>query len=171
MLPVRSAIADSAWSTLLDIQRNLNRLLNERFPFGGRMWDFGRAWESGERWVPAMDIVETDDEYRVQLEVPGVAPEEIEVRVDGNTLTVSGEKRYSSGEERRGEGYTFVERAYGRFARSLRLPRTVDAERITARYDRGVLTLVVPKNGTSQSRRIPVTVAPEGREIESGEER
>ena len=102
---------------------------------------FGR--EEGEepaprRWMPALDVTETQDAYHIDVEVPGLRPEDINVTVDQGVLTIQGERRYGS------------------FRRSISLPRDVDASRIQANYDNGVLRLEVPKTESSQPKRIEV---------------
>jgi HSP20 family protein len=105
--------------------------------------------------APETDVVETEKEIRVVTEMPGLRPDDVEVDVENNVLTIRGEKR----EERtEGEGgkYHLAERRYGTFARSFVLPRDVDAERIEAAFDQGVLTVRIPKSERAQRRRIQV---------------
>jgi HSP20 family protein len=105
--------------------------------------------------APETDVVETEREIRVVTEMPGLKPEDVEVDVENNVLTIRGEKREERGE---GEGgkYHLAERRYGTFARSFVLPRDVDADRIEAAFDQGVLTVRIPKSEKAQRRRIQV---------------
>jgi HSP20 family protein len=108
------------------------------------------------RWIPAVDIVESDSHYVLRADLPGLAEDDINVEFDDTVLTVSGERR-SEREENRG-GYRRVERSSGSFRRSVRLPEGVDAEAITASFDRGVLEVTVPKPEQRKPRRVQVTV-------------
>jgi HSP20 family protein len=106
------------------------------------------------RWMPALDVTETKDAYQIDVEVPGLRPEDINVTVDQGMLTVQGERR--SEEEKGDRSYHRVERRYGSFRRSISLPRDVDASKVKANYDSGVLRLTVPKTAGSQAKRIEV---------------
>lgn len=106
------------------------------------------------RWMPALDVTETKDAYQIDVEVPGLRPEDINVTVDQGMLTVQGERR--SEEEKSDRAYHRVERHYGAFRRSISLPRDVDASKVKANYDNGVLRLMVPKTAGSQAKRIEV---------------
>jgi len=108
-------------------------------------------------WSPPMEVAETEDAYIVRLEVPGVRPEDIEVTLTGNTLTIKGKRERS--EEQKGETYHLIERAYGEFVRSFTLPSTVDPEGISADYKDGVLELRLPKTQKELPRRIPINRA------------
>jgi HSP20 family protein len=103
-------------------------------------------------------VEEREDAIRLAVEVPGVAPEALDVTVDDGVLTVSGERTVARAAN--GRAAYRLERRHGRFARSLTLPRTVDPERIAARYEHGVLHLELPKRPEAQPRRIAVTAAP-----------
>ncbi len=105
---------------------------------------FGRFWEpdAGD-FKPSVDIKETDDQLLVNAEVPGLAPEDLEVTLTGDVLTIKGEKRQES--EREESGYHLVERRYGSFQRSFKLPAEVDREKLKASHRDGVLTVTLPK--------------------------
>jgi len=103
---------------------------------------------------PAVDVHEEKDAIVVRAELPGVKREEIDVSVDGNVLTLKGERKLEKEEE--GKRYHRVERAYGSFVRYFQLPTTVDAERIEAKLADGVLTLRVPKKEAVKARKINV---------------
>lgn len=106
-------------------------------------------------WVPPMDVVETADEVLCYLEVPGITPDDIELRVQDNMLVVAGEKKAGTEEQKEG-GFRSVERSYGRFERSFTLPRSIDTNHVTARHENGVLTIVLPKVEASKPRRIQI---------------
>ena len=118
--------------------------------------------------APETDVVETEREIRVITEMPGLKRDNIEVDVENNVLTIRGEKR----EERtEGEGgkYHLAERRYGTFARSFVLPRDVDAERIEAGFDQGVLTVVIPTSERARRRRIEVGASEGSPQVSQGQ--
>ena len=100
-------------------------------------------------------MAEHDDAIVVKAELPGLNPDDIEVSVHGNTLTLSGEKKESS--EDKGDNYYHVERRYGRFHRDVLLPAEVDAEKVEANYKDGVLTITVPKTEEAKPKKIKIT--------------
>ena len=102
---------------------------------------------------PTMDVEETKDAYLVRFDIPGIKDEELKIEVKDNTLFVSGERKR---EEKTNGEYVRYERFYGRFERALTLPRNVDADKIDAQYDKGVLTLAVPKIATATTKTIEV---------------
>jgi HSP20 family protein len=105
-------------------------------------------------WAPPLDVQEDEDRFAIRMDLPGITPEDVQVTFENGVLTVSG-KREMSAEE---QGATFhrIERSYGSFARSLRLPRTADGERIEAAFDNGVLSITVPKAEAAKPRTIEV---------------
>ena len=109
----------------------------------------------GGSWYPALDIAEQDDGVVVKAELPGLKAEDIDLSVDGNSLTISGEKKDCS-EEKDGS-YYHVERQYGTFQRTITLPSEVDSDKIKATYNGGVLTVHLPKSESAKPRRIRVT--------------
>jgi HSP20 family protein len=125
--------------------------------------EFGRLFDSllGDysedqvrQWTPAMDLVEGDDHFLLKADLPGLGEEDVAIEVRDNTLRISGERR--SEHERKERGFHRVERAYGRFSRSLTLPEGVDGNAISARFDRGVLEVRVPKPEERKPRRIEI---------------
>jgi HSP20 family protein len=110
-----------------------------------------------EGWEPSLDIYEDKDKITVRAEVPGMRKEDINISVEQNTLSISGERRQ---EEKRGEGDTFrSELFYGRFQRSITLPQPVDSGKIQATYKDGVLTIVCPKSEEAKPKQIEVKSA------------
>ena len=106
-------------------------------------------------WVPAVDIREEDNQFLVVADIPGVAPEEIEVKMENGMLSIKGERKEEHKEEK--EGYRRIERSYGLFHRRFTLPETADPEGITAKSNNGLLEVVIPKReAPAQSRRINV---------------
>jgi HSP20 family protein len=130
----------------------MNRLINSLF-------DSATAPVSGattRRWLPATDLIESETHYVLRADLPGVSEDDISVELDHDVLTISGERKAQQ-QERKG-GYVRVERATGSFRRSLRLPEGVDAEAITAGFDRGVLEVSVPKPEQPKPRKVQITV-------------
>jgi HSP20 family protein len=136
---------------LQSIQSEMNRLFNTFFepPAGGN----GSVMR---RWSPAMDLVETQDQYVLKADLPGVSEGDVKIELDDNVLTVSGERKAAHEEAK--EGYFRVERAYGSFSRSLTLPEGVDADAISASFDRGVLEVRVPKPEQRKPRKVEIAV-------------
>jgi HSP20 family protein len=120
--------------------------------FRGWMWRPG-AEETG--WMPAVDVIEKDDKFLVKAELPGMKEEDIDVSVVGDTLTIKGEKKSES--EVKEENYYRSERAYGSFYRSIPLPSTVDADKIEANYEDGVLEVTIPKMPEVKPKKIAVS--------------
>jgi HSP20 family protein len=108
------------------------------------------------RFAPATDLIESDSHYILRADLPGLSEDDVNVELDGNVLTVSGERR-SENEDRKA-GYYRVERSYGSFRRSVRLPEGVDAEAITATFDKGVLEVAVPKPEAAKPHKVQITV-------------
>src|SRR5919202_1536855 len=115
------------------LQNEMNRLFNTVFdtPLPGN------AGSTMRRWMPAMDLVETDDHFVLRADLPGLSEEDVKIEVEDDVLTISGERR--SEHETKKEGYHRVERAFGSFSRSLTLPNGVDAGAVEAAFDKGVL--------------------------------
>jgi HSP20 family protein len=113
----------------------------------------GRAF-SRNAWVPALDVRETDDRFELSLDLPGIDPDAVSVSFEDGMLTVSGKREFA--DENKGETWHRIERGFGTFARSVRLPRTADPDRIEATFDKGVLTIAVPKAEAAKARTIEV---------------
>lgn len=106
------------------------------------------------RWVPAMDLVEKDEQLILRADLPGLERDDVDIEVKDGVLTVSGERKVE--DEQKADGYYRVERAYGSFARTLSLPEGIDAERITADFDKGVLEVRIPKPEERKAHRIRI---------------
>lgn len=118
----------------------------------------GRVEESnGNYWIPAMDAWETEHAFQVQLDLPGVTPEQVDVSFDKNELTVRGTRSDTRPTDNEGEKRVFfTERVVGEFTRTLRFPQYVEAAKIEARFENGVLTVTVPKSEAAKPRKIQV---------------
>ena len=134
---------------LMSIQNELNRLFGRTYGGSGE----GAGTTSGA-WVPPLDIYETEDRFVVTVELPGVAAESVDVSIEDSTLTIRGERSFYSDVPE--EAFHRVERRYGPFGRSLTLPQTADPARIEAGFDRGVLTIEVPKAEQAKPKRIEI---------------
>ncbi len=136
--------------------REVSRLRNEM----DRLWDdyFGPGRRAlrplEEAWLPAVDVSETGDKITVKAEIPGMEAKDIEISMVGDTLTLKGEKKAER--EEKEENYHMVERSYGSFSRSMKLPATVDADKVEATYKNGVLTIVLPKKEEVKPKAIEI---------------
>ena len=130
------------------LQSEMNRLFNTVFDSPG-----GNAGTL-RRWMPAMDLLETDEHFVLRADLPGMSEEDVSIELEDSTLTISGERKAEHEEKQ--EGFYRVERASGAFQRSLTLPRGVDPEAVTASFDRGVLEVRVPKPEERKPRRIHI---------------
>ncbi|CAN5743532.1 Hsp20/alpha crystallin family protein [soil metagenome] len=146
----------SAFDTLIDVSREMDRIMNS---VGAGTADRSVSWG-----MPA-EVVETEDEVRFDIEVPGFRAEDIEITLENNVLTVSGEKKFEQAEGRQESDYRLFERRYGRFQRSFTVPPTVRGDECQARYDNGVLTLRLPKSEDAKPRRIRIDGSSPARSI------
>src|SRR5919109_2711880 len=134
------------------LQSDLDRAFD---PFFGRTQNDARR-----RWIPAMDLVEADDHLVLKADLPGLDKDDVEIEIKDNVLTVSGERKTER--EDSSNGYHRVERAYGRFSRSLSLPEGVDADQVQADFDKGVLEVRIPKPAERKPHRVQIGAAVEG---------
>ena len=111
---------------------------------------------AGRPWSPAVDIYETENDLVLKADLPDVDLKDIDVRVENQTLTISGERKFD--QEQAGKGYHRIERSYGSFMRSFAVPNTFDTENIVAEYSNGVLTVKLPKKEAAKPRQIKVAV-------------
>jgi HSP20 family protein len=107
-------------------------------------------------WMPPVDVIEERDTIRLVAELPGVRPEDVKISLEGNLLTLQGEKHKE--EEREDDKAYRFERTYGMFERSFTLPATIDANKIVAKFDSGLLTILLPKVEAAKPRQIAVKV-------------
>ena len=122
--------------------------------FGLAPWEEAALTAGAGAWTPDLEVVESDKEVVVKAEMPGLDPKDIDIRVSGNVLTLSGEKKEEKEEKK--EGYYRSERRYGSFFRSVELPQGAKADDVIAEFDKGILTLKIPKTGEPAARRIEV---------------
>jgi HSP20 family protein len=112
--------------------------------------------QSNRPWAPAVDIYETDNELVLKADLPEVELKDLDVRVENQTLTITGERKFERQEN--AKGYHRVERSYGTFARSFSVPNTFDTEKIGASFKNGVLTVTLPKKEAAKPRQIKVEI-------------
>ncbi len=143
------------YDPFMKLQKELDRLF--RFPFDLPNILEGEGEELGiSEWYPRMDVVEKDKEILIKMDLPGMEEKDINISVEGNILTISGERKMEKKEEN--ENYHRVERLYGEFSRSLTLPNSVDVNKINAKYKNGVLEVVLPKKEEAKPKKITVKV-------------
>ncbi len=133
--------------------RGLNRLLDEGFA----NWTGGLP-QNGTvpSWTPATDVSEDKESVKIQIELPGVKAEDIKLSLENQTLTIRGEKKQVA--EEKSDRLHRYERTFGSFERVFALPNSVDAEKVRAAYEAGVLTVTLPKAERARQREIPVSV-------------
>lgn len=129
--------------------RMLNRMVDSALN-----WPFGDEATLNSSWTPACDIFEDKDGIKIVAEVPGLRPEDVRISLENNTLTIRGEKKQVA--ETQTERVHRYERSYGAFERSFALPSTVDAEKVAADYDNGLLTITLPTAERAKPREIAV---------------
>ena len=141
------------------IQGEFNRLFDSFFGVGA-----GNGRADGRRWIPAMDLVEAGDALVLRADLPGLGHDDISIEVKDSVLTISGERKAEQTES--GEGFHRIERAFGSFSRSLTLPDGVDAAKVEAKFDRGVLEVRVPKPEERKPHRVEIATGSNNGTIE-----
>ncbi|HMC15125.1 MAG TPA: Hsp20/alpha crystallin family protein [Albitalea sp.] len=151
-LPYSSSRELRSFDPLMELHREMNRLFDNLLsgPSGS-----AAGSEGGMMTMPRIDVHEDERELCISAELPGVKPSEVDIRVEGDVLTISGEKKTET--ERKEENYHLMERGYGRFRRSVQLPFAPDPEQVRADCNHGVLTIHMPRQPQQErSRRIEV---------------
>ena len=138
------------------LQGEMNRLFSTFFDTPTGRAGNGGTTAASRRWIPAMDLVETGDHFVLKADLPGISENDVNIEVENNVLTVSGERKTEH--EEKHEGYYRLERATGAFARSLTLPEGIDAEAVSATFDNGVLEVRIPKPAQAQPRKVQIGV-------------
>jgi HSP20 family protein len=111
---------------------------------------------AGRPWSPAVDILETEDSITLKADIPDVNLDDIDVRVENQTLTIRGQRKWEQDENVK--GYHRIERSYGEFVRSFQIPSTVDSERVEAAYKNGVLQISLPNTDAAKPRQVKISV-------------
>jgi len=138
------------------LQGEMNRLFSTFFDTPTTRAGNGNSTAATRRWIPAMDLVETGEHFVLKADLPGITENDVNIEVENNILTVSGERKTEH--EEKHEGYYRLERATGAFARSLTLPEGIDAEAVSATFDNGVLEMRIPKPIQAQPRKVQIGV-------------
>ena len=148
-VPLRSSLQDVAL-----LQNRLNSIFNEL----GRpsVAEEADAATTGS-FVPAVDIYEDAQELVLKLEVPGLKPEDIDIRLENQSLVIKGERRFE--EQEKAENFHRIERRFGTFVRTFTLPQTVDTEHVTAAYDAGVLRITLAKRPEAQPKQVKIALS------------
>jgi HSP20 family protein len=133
------------------LQDRMNRLFSEQFANLGTEESLAAG-----SFVPAVDVYEDEHAIQLKFEVPGLDEKEIDIRLENNLLTVKGERKIEK--ETKEENYRRIERRYGTFTRSFTLPTTVSSESVKASYDKGVLTISLPKKEAAKPKQIKIEV-------------
>ena len=146
---MNSVIRWEPFRNVNSLQEQFSRLFDTSFP--------GRSSESDlTTWAPAVDIQETENELVLKADLPGIEEKDIDVRIENNTLTIRGERKFEK--QVNEDNYLRVERSYGSFSRSFSLPNTINTEAISAEYKNGVLTVQMPKRPESKPKQVKVNV-------------
>jgi HSP20 family protein len=146
------------FNDMLTLREAMNQLFEDSFVAPGKF-----PHERG--FTPALDLSESADGYLVEVAVPGIKPEDLQVTLENNVLTIKGESRQEAEDKQR--NYHRVERHYGSFQRTIALPSTVKSDSIQASLDNGILRLDIPKSEEVKPRRISVNINPE-KQLEVG---
>jgi HSP20 family protein len=136
------------------LQDRMNRLFRDSYGSEGREESLTTS-----TFAPPVDVYEDEHNITLKIEVPGIDEKDIDVRLENNTLTVHGERKFEK--EEKEENYRRVERQYGSFTRSFTLPATVDAEKVSATYDKGVLKIELAKKAEAKPKQIKIGVSGE----------
>lgn len=150
---IMNIIRRDPFRELRGLQDDMTRLFAGMAPLSSEDSVFGA-------WQPKVDIFEDQDVLVIEADMPGVKREDLDLTIENNVITLSGERKMEERKER--ENYHRVERSYGSFTRSFTLPRTVDTEKIKAEFKDGVLTVSLPKREETKARKIDVSFADPG---------
>lgn len=131
----------------------LNRALEDFFRRAGARAEGGEEEVVQSTWTPAVDVKETDAALTLFVELPGITKQDIDIALENRILTVSGERRFDEDDR---ESFRRVERAYGKFTRSFRVPADVDGGKVAASFQDGVLKLELPKTEAAKPRQIKI---------------
>ena len=137
---------------MLSLQDRMNRMFHEQYRAAQSPDD---EWALGGSWAPAVDIYEQGSDIVLKAELPGVDPKDVDIRLENNVLTLSGQRKFEN--EVTKENYHRVERSYGSFTRSFTLPSVVDQNGIKAEVKDGILKVVLPKREEAKPKQIEIT--------------
>ncbi|NUM75178.1 Hsp20/alpha crystallin family protein [candidate division KSB1 bacterium] len=137
---------------MLNMQADMNRLFGNMFDRDSYETSLGRG-----AWNPVVDITETADEYQVTAELPGLNKDDVKISYEGGVVTIRGEKKQEKEDKNR--NYHRVERSFGMFERSFRLPTQIDVNKIEAKFKDGILGLRLPKSEEARPKEIPIKIS------------
>jgi HSP20 family protein len=147
-------IRRSPFFELTSLQDRVNQLFNQTF---GGFENFGFEQPlTSETFLPPVDIVEDDHNITMQAEIPGVKQEDLNITLESNVLTITGERKFKHEEKK--ENVHRMERRYGKFTRSFTLPASVDAEHVNATFENGLLNITLPKREEFKAKQITIGV-------------
>ncbi len=149
---------------LSSLQTEMNRLFSSFFDAPTSAAAGAQGPSGPRRWYPAMDLVEGEEHFVLRVDLPGLSEDDVKIEVEKDTLVVSGERKETH--EQRREGFYRLERSMGAFSRSLTLPEGIDADQVSASFDRGVLEVRIPKPEQRKPRRVEISVGGEQRTLE-----
>jgi HSP20 family protein len=152
------------------VQDRINQLLTQSFP---SLSGFGSSVDQPltfSNFVPPVDVYEDGHNITVQAELPGIQEKDLDIRLENNVLTISGERKLENEEQK--DNFHRIERSYGRFTRSFTLPSTVDTEHVNAEFENGVLKVTIAKLEEAKSKQIKIGVGkPMAQGVKTGKER
>lgn len=143
-----SLVRYQPWNSMEQLRREMDQMIH-----GRSSAEEGSSIATSD-WIPAVDIKETEKEFLIHADIPGVDPDDIDVHMEDGMLTIKGERESETKEER--EGYKRIERQRGTFYRRFSLPDTANADKISAKSKNGVLDISIPKQEKAQARKIQV---------------
>ena len=146
LAPVNRRVAP--WHGFRVLEEELERLFGELKPVSA---------ESPQAWAPAVDLREDATSYYLEAELPGIAQQDLQLSVEKDVIFLKGARKRE--EKKEGKGYLYSERAYGSFERSFGIPEGIDADRVTASFEHGVLRVTIPKPEREQAKKIEVKLA------------
>ena len=160
----KAAQSPKAWEPFASLREEIDRLFNDfdwpDFRFAPRRGQAGfdpvRNWADLGSSLPAVDLVERDGSYELQAELPGLDPKDVEVKLSDGIMTIKGEKSASHVEDK--DDFHLRERSYGAFQRSFRLPAGIDPDKVAATFDKGVLTVTLPKTAEAREKERKIEV-------------
>ncbi len=154
------------WEPFESLRRQVDRMFEDFgrgsglwSPFGRSMLDIKPSWpfEEGRAKVPAVDVCEREKEYEITAELPGMDASNVDVKLANGVLTIKGEKKEEK--EQKEKDYYMSERRFGSFQRSFQLPEGIDEDRIQANFEKGVLTITLPKGAEAQKPEKKISIA------------
>ncbi|NIT58045.1 MAG: Hsp20 family protein [Aliifodinibius sp.] len=134
-----------------NLRREMDRIFNELIPFS---WRLDETETGMTTWTPTTDMFETDGEYIVEVELPGLSKKDIQINCQDNVLSIEGERKHTHKEER--PGYLRSERSFGAFKRSIILPASIVEDKVKASFKEGILRVTVPKAEKSKRKEVPI---------------